>query len=161
MSASARETYLMTQALTAPPQKLQLMLIDGAIRFAGQVLSHWQAGENQAAAESLARCRQIVSEIVAGIRPDGNDLARKVRSVYGYLFRTLTEAQLERSAAKIADCLRILRIEQETWQQLCRQLGNESPSGAPSGSSARSQTAAYALPRYEPGETPTGISLEA
>ncbi len=34
MSFAAREEYFATEVLTAAPQKLQLMLIEGAIRYA-------------------------------------------------------------------------------------------------------------------------------
>ena len=45
MDSQARENYLQTQVLTATAQKLQLMLIEGAMRFANQgdsLLAEWR-----------------------------------------------------------------------------------------------------------------------
>ena len=55
MDSNARDTYLETQVKTATPQKLQLMLVEGAIRFAHQAIHHWEQQDEPAACESLIR----------------------------------------------------------------------------------------------------------
>jgi flagellar protein FliS len=160
MDTAARDTYLMTQVMTAAPQKLQLMLIDGAIRFANQVRSHWQSGENEQAFEALVRCRQVVTELIAGVKPDGSDLTRKVRSVYAYLFRTLTEAQWEHNVQKIDNVLSILDVERQTWRQVCEQLGATRPEYRLAAASTHSSDAvAPALPPGAGGPGATSSSL--
>jgi len=138
MDATARDNYLTTEVMTAPPQKLQLMLIEGAIRFGQQTRDLWREKRDEQALESLVRCRRIVTEIIGSVKPEGEDLARNVRSIYAYLFRLLTEANRERSEKKLADALRILEIERDTWRAICEKLGPASPSVA-AGPSAATQ----------------------
>ncbi len=121
MDTTARDAYLETQLLTAPPQKLRLVLIDGAVRFARKTLEHWDAGRNEEACESLIRCREIVSELLSSVKIDESPLARTVASVYTFLFQLLTEAQLRRDGQKLQAAIKILEVERETWQHVCQQ----------------------------------------
>jgi len=50
MDASAHESYLVTEVMTATPQKLQLMLIDAAIRSAEKARRLWHEQEDDWAA---------------------------------------------------------------------------------------------------------------
>ena len=124
MTVSARDNYLATEVLTATPQKLQLMLIEAAIRLGQQTLVEWQAGREEQAAESLVRCQQIVTELICGLNPEKDaDLVRRMGGVYLFVFRSLIAAHVERSEAKLGDALRVLEVERETWQMICQQLG--------------------------------------
>src|SRR5262245_58972153 len=119
MDAIAREQYLTTEVLTAPPQKLQLLLIEGAIRFSQQTRDFWREKRDEDACESLIRCRRIVTEILGSVKPDAGELCRNVRAIYAYLFRLLTEANQEKNDQKLADALAILEIERDTWRAMC------------------------------------------
>lgn len=128
MQAAAREQYLTAEVMTAPPQKLQLLLIEGAMRFCNLALAKWEQGEAEAAGEALTRAQGVVTELIAGVRPEHNrELARKAASVYLYLFRTLVDAHLNHDAAKVRDALRVLEIERGTWQEVCRRLASAGP----------------------------------
>lgn len=116
------DAYLETQVLTASPQRLRLMLLDGSIRFADQTAQFWQEEKLDQGLESLIRCRDIIAELIAGIRPDASPLAQKVLGLYVFLFKALTEAQLSRDRQKLAHVRRVLEAERDTWQQVCRQL---------------------------------------
>jgi len=126
MNTPSNQAYLENQVLTATPQKLQLMLIEGATRFARQGLEGWQAGENEAASEALVRCRKVLSNIQAGIKPELSEAAQRSASLYLFLFQTLTMAQMNRSVQDLEDIIKVLEIERETWSQLCEQMP-ESP----------------------------------
>jgi flagellar protein FliS len=118
----ARQAYLETQLLTATPQRLRLTLIEGALRFAHLTLQQWEAGSNDEAFESLLRCRGIVTELMAAIRPDGSDVAKRVLAVYVFIFQALTEAQVRRDAQKLDNAIQILEIERDTWRELCEKM---------------------------------------
>src|SRR4029077_15222578 len=111
--------YLESQIMTATPQKLRLLLIEGAIRYAHQTMELWERGQHEPALESLIRCRSIVGELLSGVRVEYSDLTRKVAGVYLFLFRCLTEAQLKRDFERVQDTIRVLEIERETWQMVC------------------------------------------
>ena len=122
-AAAARDAYLTTQVMTATPQKLQLMLIDAAIRSAQQAGRHWQAGNEDAAGEALQHAQEVVSEMLASVGSARSEVSRRLAGIYLFLFRTLTEAHLQRDERKLADALRILLIERETWSQVCEKFG--------------------------------------
>jgi len=137
MDVSARENYLATEVLTAPPQKLQLLLIDGAIRFIEQGRQFWQAGEREKGFEAVLRAQEIVSEMLGGLNREVNPkLVDQVAAVYVYMFRTLVDANISGDVAKLDDVLRVLRVERGTWQAVCEKLatdqsGTHSPIHAP------------------------------
>jgi len=119
MTQAARNTYLETQLMTATPQQLRLMLIDGAIRFANATLGQWEQDNNDAAFESIVRCRSIISELLMTIKAEQNELAQKVAAIYLFLFQHITEAQLHRDIDKLNQVLRVLEEERETWREVC------------------------------------------
>jgi flagellar protein FliS len=134
MQASACENYLATDVMTATPQKLQLMLIEAAIRSAERARDRWQAGEHGQADAALIHAQQIVGELLAGLNREADaDLVKKVASVYLFVFRTLMEANHERDETKLNDALRVLEVERETWRRVCEQWGSRQTPALPSG----------------------------
>jgi flagellar protein FliS len=121
MDEHARK-YLEAQITTATPQKLRLMLIEGAIRSARRALEEWQAKRNDQAIHALIHCRGIIAELVSGIRLDQSELTRQVANVYLFLYRSLTEAQLRRDASQVEEAIEVLELERETWQLVCEKL---------------------------------------
>lgn len=119
---SQTNAYLETEVRTATPQKLQLMLLNGAIRFGALALKMWNTGESDRAFEYIVRCRSIVAHILAGIRPDGSDLLKTVAGVYLFVFRQLNEAQSQRQPRRLAEAIRVLQEERTTWQELCEKM---------------------------------------
>ena len=139
MNTTANDSYLATEVLTASPQRLHLMLIDGAIRNCNRTLHCWENKEYEPAFEALLRAQKIVSEILGTIDFEADtDLIRKVAGVYTFIYRCLTEAALSRNASKVADALRVLTVERETWQQVCEKSTKESTSISPAWSAAAS-----------------------
>jgi flagellar protein FliS len=122
MDQHAREAYIEAQVLTATPQKLRLMLIEGAIRFARQTIQHWQASDNERALESIIRCRNIVSELLSSIRVEESDLTKRVAGLYLFVFQNLTEAQLRRDAKLVEEAIGVLEVERGTWRDVCEKM---------------------------------------
>jgi flagellar protein FliS len=108
--------YLQSQVMSATPQKLRLLLIEGAIRFARKSLESWEDNDPELAVQSLARCRNIVSELLSGVRLDQSALTSSVAAVYLFLSRSLIEAQLQNDRRKVEESISVLEIERETWR---------------------------------------------
>lgn len=125
-----RFVYLETQIATATPQKLRLMLIEGAIRHANAALEHWEQGRNEDGLASITRCRAIAAELLEGVRNDGTELTQRVIAIYTFLFETLHEAEFQRDVTRLADVLKVLQEERITWKQVC-QDHPEAPQAAP------------------------------
>ena len=122
---AARQQYLSDQVLTAPPQKLQLMLIDGAIRFGLQARALWDEGRSADACEALIRSQEIVVELLTTARQNGHELGRRASLEYLFVFQRLVASSLSRGGQPLADALRILAEQRETWRMVCEQFGAE------------------------------------
>lgn len=122
MLRNARDVYLETQINTATPQRLRLMLIDGAIRFSAQAIKLLEEDRHEDACEALNRCRSIITELLINISPDTTPLASNIAEIYLFVFRTLTEAQFERDPQKLDEILIVLHEERETWHQICEKM---------------------------------------
>ena len=168
-----RPAYLETQIATATPQKLRLMLIEGAIRQAQMGVEHWVHGRVEEGLTSIIRCRSIAAELIEGVRDDGSPLARQVIGIYAFAFKALTEAQLQRDRTRLEDVIRVLQEERQTWQQVCYELPeapdrnslfpmNQHEILAPRRVDAEF-SAGYSAPHYSSANVPTtssGFSLE-
>ena len=126
MSVSSPGRYIETEVMTASPQKLQLMMIDAAIRFAKRAKLHWEADEDEKACDVLIRAQQVMGELLGGLNREASpQLVGKIASVYVFVFRNLLEAALERDVDKIDGAIKVLEAEQETWRQVCQKLADE------------------------------------
>jgi flagellar protein FliS len=145
--------YLESKILTSPPHRLHLMLIEGAIRFGRQAEAELHAGDQAAASRPMMRMLDIVGELLAGVRQTRSELNDKLAGVYWFIFRRVSEATMYSDAAALADVMRLLEFERETWQKVCEKLGATGDSSA-------------ALPSHAIGAARTmapkaGISLQA
>jgi flagellar protein FliS len=124
MNANARNEYLETEVFTAPAQKLQLMLVDAALRLADRARKLWQIDQRDAAGDAILHCQEIVTQILAGMNYEHrqSDLSKQVAATYQFIYRSLVAAYMQLDEAKLADAIRILEIERETWRQVCQEL---------------------------------------
>jgi flagellar protein FliS len=123
MDATTREQYLSSQIFTATPERLHLMLIDGAQRFARQLRDALVAGDNEASTIAGERCRDVLSEMLLCVERSGNDAATRLRSIYTFLIREIAESQIRRQSERVDGVLNVLGIERETWALVCEQAG--------------------------------------
>lgn len=139
MTASAHNPYLRDAVLTATPEQLQLMLYDGAIRFALQGRDAIVKKDHEATYLRLARAQNIVMEMLNGLNYEVNaELCQRMASIYNFIYRKLVDACIHRRAEDVDDAVRVLRIERETWQLLVDKItkARQTDAGAVSDSSA-------------------------
>jgi flagellar secretion chaperone FliS len=126
MAAVAGSDYLETEVLTATPQRLQLMMLDAAIRSATQARQYLAEQDKQAALTPILRAQRIMAELLTGLNAESKDaLVRRVAGVYLFIYRSLIAANAEQSTVRLDDALRVLEIERETWRRVCELLGAE------------------------------------
>lgn len=131
MGTSARDEYLRSAVLTASPAQLQLMLYDGAIRFASQGRDAVLAGRIEDSYNALTRAQRIVLELEAGMRPEiAPELCRQMSGLYNFCYRKLVEGCVSREVGPIDDALKILRHQRETWILLMDRLRTEAAQGS-------------------------------
>src|SRR6476469_5879619 len=118
----AKRAYTESSILTAPPERLVVMLYDGAIRFLKQAAAAERNGHPQLFLERLRRGEAIIDELNVTLdMAQGGDVAARLRSIYLFCKRHLVEAHLKRDASHVDEVVRLLTDLRESWQQLAAQ----------------------------------------
>ena len=109
--------YLKTQVETASKPQLLIMLFDGAIRFTERAKCELESNNYEGSHASFVRAQRIMVELISALDesqiPD--DLYRNLTGLYGFVYRSLVSANIERSSAPAGEALQILRHLRETW----------------------------------------------
>lgn len=115
-NTATANAYLRTKVMTAGPEELRLMLLDGAIKFLRQGREGIDRKDWEAVFDGFSKCRNIVLELLNSMRPDIDpDLCARVTSLYTFLFTQLVEAGFEKDIVKTDKILGMLEYERETW----------------------------------------------
>lgn len=142
MSRAAADAYLENHVATASPERLHLMVVDAAIRYARRGMEALANRDFEATFLSLGRARDCINEILSGIRDEPlRDLAERLRGLFLFAHRSLTRADLLREPQHIHDALVVLEAHRQTWLELIEQLQQKrvapmAPHHAPGGSPA-------------------------
>jgi flagellar protein FliS len=147
--AGQNTQYLESKVLTAPPHRLHLMLIEGALRFGKQAAEALAQGDEAAASPPLLRMIDIVGEMLAGVRGRSGEINDRLAKLYWFLFQRVSEAKIHSDPRRLAEALQLLEYERETWQRACEKAAQTAP---PSAAVRRSDLHAAAE---------LGLSLEA
>src|SRR5439155_26678440 len=83
-------------------------------------------GRSDQALTDVSHSREIIAELIAGIRPDDSPLAKQVLGIYLFLFSAATEVRLAKDCNRLTDMIRVLEEEQLTWGAVCEQMPERS-----------------------------------
>ncbi len=108
--------YQATNVNTADQARLIIMLYDGAIRFLKKGRGKIYVGDMEGAHNYLTRGRDIVSELLATLRPEqAGEIGENLKRLYVYAFNRLVEANLKKDAAAVDEVIQILAVLREGW----------------------------------------------
>jgi flagellar secretion chaperone FliS len=126
MNPQAAQNYLRTKVLTATPEQLQLMLFDGAIRFAEQAKPALQAKKYEQSFLLINKCQKIVIQLLASLRPEiAPELCEKLAALYNYANRKLFDANVNHNVESLEETVRVLKYQRETWAMLMDKLAKQ------------------------------------
>ena len=152
MTNPAAQSYLKMRVMTATPEQLQLMLYDGALRFAEQARAGLRERNYEQSYTNIVRVQKILTELTASLKPDVDpDLCRNLSALYTYVYKRLIAANVDHDPAALDESIELLRYQRETWAMLLDKLGKD-----------RAATAARKLDMPEPDRRMEGaIRLSA
>jgi len=133
------DEYLRGAVETASPEQLQLMLYDGAIRFARQGREALVRKDFETSCDKLIKAQRIVVEMQNGLRHEANPvLCDQLASLLGFCYARLVDANVKHDSRAIDEALQILEHQRETWRILLDKTRDarppaRSPSGHDSG----------------------------
>src|SRR4029078_3448466 len=148
----SHQKYFEHEILSAPPQKLQLLLIDAALRHGQRAKKCWGENNDEAARRAIEQMQAIVMQILKGLAADSSQpLVRRVAAGHAVVVGALDKQKLQRDQEALDGVVRVLQIERETWWQVCQQLG----------ASSNSASAAPHFAKTPQANTPYTFSLDA
>jgi len=122
--------YLATRILTATPEQLRMMLLEGAVKFAKQGREGMVAKNYEAVFNGFTRCRAILVELVSTMKPAPDaELYARLSALYLFMMSRLLESSHERSVTKADEVIKLLEYERETWSMLIEKVGRMRKSG--------------------------------
>ncbi|MDR3183346.1 MAG: flagellar export chaperone FliS [Planctomycetaceae bacterium] len=125
VNSRARQNYILAEVQTATPQKLQLLLVEAAIKNVHRTKTAWEQEKFDVGFETLSKAQDIIAEILSSLdKKNSPELAGKIASIYVFIFRCMSEAGMTHNPAKLDDALRILNSERETWRLVCEKFGS-------------------------------------
>lgn len=148
--------YLKTKVMTAPPEELRMMLLDGAVRFAKIAKFGLENKDYEKIYEGFKQSRDIVLELINTINPGPDPLlAETVRGLYVFIFGELAKASLNKDLDRLDKAIELLEYEQETWAQLLVKLAEDRQAGIVNAPAASNTAVDHAT---DTGEQPSGLS---
>ncbi|MEA2449460.1 MAG: flagellar secretion chaperone FliS [Thermoleophilaceae bacterium] len=117
--ATAQQAYRDSSVLTAPPERLVVMLYDGAHRFLFQAAHAMRSGDVSLMNNRMQRAEAIISELRTTLNHDkGGEIAGRLDAIYSFCQRHLLEARLKRDPERIEQVMKLLAELREAWDQV-------------------------------------------
>lgn len=116
--ATANNAYTETAVMTATPGQLVVLLYEGALRHLGRAAHAMRVGESRAALASIRRVEAILDELNLSLDMGYGEIPERLRAVYLFSKRLLSEAVLERDAERIDRVAGLLGELHESWSEL-------------------------------------------
>jgi flagellar protein FliS len=127
----APDAYLRAKVQTATPEQLQLMLYDGAVRFAEQGRQALADKDFDRSFDRLSRAQRIVGELQQALRPDrAPDVCKNMDALYTFIYMRLVEANATQDPALVDEATGLLKYQRETWVLLMQQTTRQKQTAA-------------------------------
>jgi flagellar protein FliS len=94
-----------------------VLLYEGAIKFLRQALAELDQQDYAAKGQFINRALDVINELDCSLDAEGGgEIAKSLRSLYGFMRRHLSEANIHKDPARIQDVIRLLEDLLEGWR---------------------------------------------
>ena len=125
--AASPQAYRESAVLTAPPERLVVMLYDGARRFLHQAAAAMAAGDVPTAHERLRRAERIVEHLDATLDLSQGEISERLEAIYAFCLQQLAEGRMRQDPAKLQTVSGLLGELRDAWSQLAARGQGETP----------------------------------
>jgi len=123
------QTYSNTQAMTATPGELTLMLYNGAIRFLKQAKSAIEEKQIEQGNNFLLKSQNIIIELMTTLDMS-YEVSQNLWDLYDFMRRHLVEANLKKDPRRVQDVIELLEDLRNTWAEAIKLVRAEKAVGA-------------------------------
>jgi flagellar protein FliS len=113
------QIYQQNAVQTASPERLLLMLYDGAIRFMNQAKMYLEKGDLELVHSNLVKAQDIITELMVTLNMD-YEISHQLLPLYEYYRHRLIEANTKKIAEPIDEVLGYMTELRQTWEQAIR-----------------------------------------
>ena len=118
-AAAPSSAYKESAILTAPPERLVLMLYDGIHRFLFQATVAMRDGNPSLTNNKLQRAEAIIDELIATLDHSQGEISDRLNAIYLYCRRSLGEARTNKSPEKIEEVQGHVKELRDAWAEIC------------------------------------------
>jgi flagellar protein FliS len=109
--------YKENEILTQPPEKLIVLLYEGAIRFLKRAAAAMEAGNHEEKAKYLNKAQAIIDELNVSLDMEaGGEVAENLRRLYVFMYTHLSQAVTKQDPQMIRDVIACLEDLNEGWR---------------------------------------------
>jgi flagellar protein FliS len=112
------KAYRMVEVETASPERLVVMLYNGAISRIEDGKTAIAAKDLRATHNNLVRAQEIVTELRSALDMSAGVVAQNLDRIYEYIHRRLIQANMKKDAAPLDECLVHLRELRDAWAEI-------------------------------------------
>ena len=113
--------YRQTAAETATPERLLLMLFDGAIKFVRQAELAIQNKDLTAANGYLLKVQDIFTELIVTLDMEQGEVAKNLYRLYDFYRSETITANIKKDANRLQPVLEFLLAFREVWAEAAKQ----------------------------------------
>lgn len=125
MYSNGIQIYRKTNVVTADPKRLVLMCYEGAIDYLKIGNQKLIEKDYEGKGKNTAKARDIIYELKSSLNFEkGDTIAKNLDSLYNYMLKRLTEADLGNDAQAIAEVIDMLVDLKSAWEEIFYQQKN-------------------------------------
>lgn len=115
--SSALNRYKSEAVVTMSPARMVVALYDRLMLDLDRAFHALEKRDIAATHASLVHAQDIVNELNDSLDLDAWSAAANIAEIYGYLLTELLAANVEKNAARISDCRRIVEPLRDAWRE--------------------------------------------
>lgn len=110
--------YKSIQIETATPERLLLMLYDGAIRFLNVAQQAMHDKQIETSHNNLLKAEAIIIELMSVLNFEiGGDIAKNLFALYDFMYRHLVQANIKKDPQMVQEVVDLLTDLRKTWAE--------------------------------------------
>jgi flagellar protein FliS len=122
--------YQQTQVTTSSPDKILLMLYDGAINFSRIAVEKAANGDKSERGKYVSKAQAIVAELMNTLDHEVcGDVAVQLERLYMFIINEYVKANANNSVSSLENTIKILSILRDTWVEAIETVKREREAG--------------------------------
>lgn len=113
------ERYFQSQIENTSPLNLVVLLYDGCLRFLRLARGYMEENNIEQTSVYMGKARNIISELMVSLDMDlGGDLAKKLMTLYCYIYEQMVYGAIYKEQKYVDICLELLEGLHSAWVEI-------------------------------------------